>query len=102
MLGRAGELLHKELEANQMLIMNPSYPNPCSATNPVTIAKNVYISGQSSAQPGDVRMGVETTIQDNLNSTWSIRVKVTWPRNANGISDTRIVTRQEGFRYGGS
>jgi len=97
--GRAGGMLHKELEANELLIMNPNYPNPCSATNPLITSKNVNASGQSTLQPGDVTFGVQTTIQDNLNSTWSVRVRVTWPGNATGISETRIVTRQEPFRY---
>jgi len=98
-LGRAGGILHKELEANEMLLMNPNYPNPCSATNPLTVTRNVNVSGQSAAQPGDATFSVQTTIQDNLNNTWSVRVRVMWPGNSTGISETRIVTRQEPFKY---
>lgn len=99
-LGRAGGILHKELEANEMLLMNPNYPNPCSAANPLIATKNVNTSGQSAAQPGDATFGVQTIIQDNLNNTWSVRVRVTWPGGTStGISETRIVTRQEPFRY---
>jgi Tfp pilus assembly protein PilV len=99
LLGRAGGILHQELEANELLIMNPNYANPCSATNPLITTRNVYVSGQGAMQPGDVSLAVQTTIQDNLNSTWSVRVRVTWPGNATGISETRIVTRQELFRF---
>lgn len=99
LLGRAGGILHKELEANELLIMNPNYANPCSGATPLITTKNVYAGGQSAMQPGDVTLAVQTTIQDNLNGTWSVRVGVTWPGNATGISETRIVTRQEFFRF---
>ena len=97
-LGRAGGMLHQELEANEVLLMNPNYPNPCLATNPLVTTRNVNASGQSTAQPGDLTFGVQTTIHDNF-THWSVRVRVTWPGNANGISETRTVIRQEPFRF---
>jgi Tfp pilus assembly protein PilV len=99
-LGRAGVILHKELEANELFIMNPNNANPCAGTNPFVATKSVYTSGQGAAQPGDASFTVQTTIQDNtaLDNTWLVRVRVTWPENPTGISDTRIVTRQESFR----
>jgi prepilin-type N-terminal cleavage/methylation domain-containing protein len=98
LVGRAGGILHKELEASELLIMNPNYANPCSGSNPLITTKNVYASGQGAMQPGDVPLAVQTTIRDNQDGTWSVRVSVTWPGNATGISETRIVTRQEFFR----
>ena len=98
LLGRAGGVLHNELEANELLIMNPNFPNPCSGSNPLVATKNVFASGQGAMQPGDATFAVQTTILDNLNGTWSVRVGVTWPGNATGISETRVVTRQEFFR----
>lgn len=97
-LGRAGGLLHKELETNEVLLMNPNFPNPCAAANPVTNTRNVFVSGQGTAQPGDMTFTLQTTIQDNLNNSWAVRVRVSWPGNA-GISETVIVTRQESFRF---
>lgn len=102
-LGRAGGILHSELEANELLIMNPNFANPCSATNPLITSKIAYPSdpsGQGAMQPGDVTFPVATNILDNLNGTWRIRVTVTWPGNATGISESRIVTRQEPFKFG--
>ena len=99
-LGRAGLILQSELEANQILLMNPNYLNPCSSTNnPVILTKTVYPSGQGNAQPGDLPFTVQTIIQDNLNSTWSVRVGVTWQGNNTGISETRLITNQEPFRF---
>jgi competence protein ComGC len=98
-LGRAGSILHSELEGNQILLMNPNYPNPCSAINPITLTKTVNPSGQSIAQAGDLPFTVQTGIQDNLNSTWTVRVSVSWPGNNAGISETRVITRQESFRF---
>ena len=97
-LGRAGGLLHKELETNEILLMNPNFPNPCATANPVTNTRNVFVSGQGTAQPGDMTFTLQTTIQDNLNNSWAVRVRVSWPGNA-GISETVIVTRQESFRF---
>jgi prepilin-type N-terminal cleavage/methylation domain-containing protein len=97
-LGRAGGILHQELEVNEVLLMNPNYPNPCIATNPVVTTTNVNASGQTTPQPGDVTFGVQTTIQDNV-TNWTVRVWVTWPGNTTGISETRTVIRQEPFRF---
>jgi hypothetical protein len=98
-LGRAGSILHSELEANEILLMNPNYPNPCSANNPITSIKAVNPSGQRTAQAGDLTFTVQTGIQDNLNSTWSVRVRVTWQGSNAGVSETRVITRQEAFRF---
>jgi Tfp pilus assembly protein PilV len=93
-LGRAGGLLHKEMETREILIMNPN-----ATTNPLDTTTNVFISGQSTAQPGDLPFTVRTEIQDNLNNSWTVRVRVTWTGNNTGISESRIVTRQENFRF---
>jgi hypothetical protein len=92
-LGRAGEILHEELETNEVLIMNP-----CNAV-PLTSSKNVFASGQGPAQAGDVTFTVQTTIRDNGNNTWTVAVRVTWPGNNTGISESLVVTRQEHFRF---
>ena len=97
-LGRAGGILHKELETNEVLLMNPNFPNPCVPTNPFIQTTTVNTSGQTPAQPGDMSFTVQTTIQDNLNNSWTVRVRVSWPGNA-GISESVFVTRQEPFRF---
>lgn len=94
-LGRAGGILHKEMATTEVLIMNPNFLNPLALIG----EKNVNASGQSPAQPaGDIPFTVQTTIQDNLNNSWLVRVRVTWPGNNTGISESLLVTRQENFR----
>ena len=98
-LGRAGGILQSELETNEVLLMNPNFPNPCATANPVTNTRNVFVSGQGTAQAGDMSFTLQTTIQDNLNNSWAVRVRVIWPGSATGITETVIVTRQESFRF---
>jgi len=98
-LGRAGGILHKELQANEALIINPCNPNPCTATNPLVTTKNVYVSGMGTAQAGDISYTVRTTLTDNGSNTWVVVVAVTWPGNNTGISESLVVTRQENFRF---
>ena len=98
-LSRAGGLLHKEMETTEIVLMNPNFPNPCATTNPLVTTTNVFISGQSTAQPGDLPFTLQTTIQDNLNNSWTVRVRVTWTGNNTGISESLVVTRQENFRF---
>jgi Tfp pilus assembly protein PilV len=97
-LGRAAGILQEELEMNEAFILNPCNPNPCSATNPSTSTKNIFISGLSSPQAGDAPFTVQTTITDNADNTWTVVVQVTWPGSTGGISESLVVTRQELFR----
>jgi len=97
-LGRAGGLLHKEMETTEVLLMNPNFPNPCAGANPLVTTRNVFISGQGTSQPGDMPFTLTTTILDNLNASWRVQVRVTWAGNATGISESLLVTRQENFR----
>lgn len=98
-LGRAAGLLHKELETRELFLMNPNNANPCAVANPLILTQNdVFPSGQRSALSGDVPYTIQTTIQDNGNNSWTVRVRVTWPGNNTGISETLLVTRQENFR----
>ena len=97
-LGRAAGILHRELQINEMNIMNPNNANPCVPTNPLIIPQTVWASGTSSAPPGDASFAVRTEIEDLLNGTWLVKVKVTPPGSTVGISDSLIVTRQEHFR----
>ena len=101
LLGRAGELLHKQMETDELLIMNPNNADPCATTNPLTTTTtNVYPSGQTVAQAGDVPFRVDRIITRNsLNNAWTVQVTVTLPGNPSTISESRIVTRQENFRW---
>jgi hypothetical protein len=93
-------ILHRELETNELLLMNPNRPNPCVGGAPSVVNRpQVWAGGQVAAQPGDVAYNVLTTIIDNLNGSWFVRVQVMWPGNNVGISETVVVTRQEAFRF---
>jgi len=98
-LGRAGGILHKELQRNEALLLNPCTPNPCSGSTPLISTVNVLTSGLGAAQAGDMGYTVRTTLTDNLDNTWTIVVTVTWPGNNTGISESLIATRQENFRF---
>jgi hypothetical protein len=66
-LGRAGGILHQELEASRILIMYETNGNPCAGSNPFVVGggpRSVYPSGETAAQPGDVIFTVLTTITD--------------------------------------
>jgi prepilin-type N-terminal cleavage/methylation domain-containing protein len=97
-LGRAAGILHKELQVNEMQIMNPNNANPCVMVNPLVSNRSVWASGQTAAQPGDASFNVVTSIADQLNGTWLVTVTVTPPASSVGISDSLLVTRQEHFR----
>jgi prepilin-type N-terminal cleavage/methylation domain-containing protein len=98
-LGRAGMVLHRELGANELLLMNPNVANPCLAVNPLVNVRNVNASDQAVGQPGDIVFTVQNTTRDNLNGTWTVRVQVAWPGNNVGVSESVVVTRQEPFRF---
>ncbi len=97
-LGRAAGILHKELQVNEMQIMNPNNANPCATVNPVVSTRSVWASGQTSAQPGDASFNVLTKIADQLDGTWMVTVTVTPPASPVGIAESLLVTRQEHFR----
>lgn len=97
-LGRAAGLLHKEMETVEVFLMNPNNANPCATTNPLVMTQNVFSSGLNPAQSGDIPYTMQTTIQDNGDNSWTVRVRVTWEGNNTGISETLLVTRQENFR----
>ena len=100
LIGRAGVILHRELERNELRLMNPNLPNPCVGATPAVVNQpQVWASGQAAAQLGDIAYNVQTTIIDNLNGSWLVRVQVAWPGNNAGVSETVVVTRQEAFRF---
>lgn len=93
-LGRASGILVAQLQASEAKIMNPNIAIPTGGSSPV------YASGQDTARQGDVAFTVNTTITPvaGMTNLWSVNVKVTWPGNAAGISESLNVTRQEYFR----
>ena len=97
MLGRAAGILQAELERNEILIMNEK--NPVTSTEGPPTPQPVYSSGEDTPQPGDIQYLVTTQIQDlgGGSGPWRVRVRVTWPGNTTGVSESVIVTRQMFF-----
>jgi hypothetical protein len=93
LLGKSAEILQRQLETTELFIMNPDNTVTTGTTPPNT----VFASGQSSAQTGDISFTVQTRIADNGNGSWTATVTVTDSFNSS-ISESLIVTRQEGFR----
>jgi Tfp pilus assembly protein PilV len=93
MLGRAAGILQAELERNEIMIMNGKNLN--IPLNPPE--KTVYGSGKETAQPGDIRYTVATTVVENVGGNFLVRVTVTWPGNTTGIAESVIVGRQVSF-----
>lgn len=94
-LGRAAGILVEQLDAIEALISNPCL-NVTTGS-----ARTVYVSGVS-GQSGDIAYTVTPTITAIPSaispSHWLVRVRVTWASNTTGISESRVVTRQEDFK----
>jgi hypothetical protein len=103
-LGRASQILHEEFEINEVNIMNPRNANaPWGTALPTVLnasinnTRAVTISG--AGQRGDVTLTVSTTITNIGTNIWRVTIRVTWPGNNTGVSESLIVTRQEFFRF---
>ena len=94
MLGRAAGILQAQLERNEVWIMNEK--NPVTPTEGTPTPQPVYSSGKDTPQPGDIQYLVTTQIQDlgGGSGPWRVRVRVTWPGNTTGVTESVIVTRQ--------
>jgi len=95
-LGRASGILYEQLVTQEAWILNPCNAVTTGTTGPTA----VFASGQATVQPGDVQFNVTTTITNIGTDVWSVNVLVAWTGHP-GISDTLVVTRQEGFRTPG-
>jgi Tfp pilus assembly protein PilV len=91
-LGRASGILYETLMTQEATILNPCNAVPAGGTT------TVFASGQSTAQPGDAQFTVTTEITLIATNAWRVSVLVVWPGHS-GISDSLVVTRQEGFRF---
>ena len=63
-------------------------------TTPMT--KPVNGSGKATPDRGDVTYTVQTTRAD-LGGSWRVTVRVTWPNNPTGITESLIVLPQAYF-----
>ena len=95
-LGRAAQILIKQLTDREAAIMNP-----CNAVPAGTVTATVRTSGQAANQSGDIAFTVVTTTTSIAAGVWRVTVRVSWPPlNNTGIAESIVVTRQEPFRFG--
>jgi Tfp pilus assembly protein PilV len=96
-LGRAAGILYKTLENYETIIMNPC----CAVTTGAKPVVYTKVSGQSATISGDITYTVNTTIvQDGASaSAFVVTVRVTWPANTTGITESLTVARQELHRF---
>lgn len=104
-LGKAAELLHEELEKNELNIMNLCASTslwgaelPTDANTSISHSSTVTSSGQT-AIAGDTTYTVTTTITNRTQLSWIVSVRVTMPVNKS-IAESRIVSRQDLFKQG--
>jgi Tfp pilus assembly protein PilV len=93
-MGRAAGILNEQLQTQEALIMNPCNAVTAGTTGPTA----VFASGQTTAQSGDATFNITTTISVVTTNVWRVSVRVAWA-NHPGISESIVVTRQEGYRY---
>lgn len=95
-IGQASEIMHRELETSQLVILNTC--NTVIVGGTTTSAVNA--SGRTGSLQGDVSYTVTRTITALGNGSWSIAVQVTWPGNAVGVSNTVVAVRDANFKEG--
>jgi hypothetical protein len=94
-LGRAAEILSRELEARQAQILNP-----CNAVTTGTLpVATVLASGQAAAVAGDAVYSVTTTITSIGTNIFRVTVTVNWNFNKSSVTESIVVTRQGFFRF---
>jgi Tfp pilus assembly protein PilV len=95
-LGRAAEIMYRQLELTEYSIMNPCQP----VTVGTTTAPAVLTSGGGAAITGDASYNVVTQITNIGTNIWRVNVTVTWTGNTTGITGSVVVSRQEYFKVG--
>lgn len=109
-LGRASEIMHRQLESTEVYLMNPCN-TAASATNGIPAIPaigasasdtyTVFASGLAAATQGDATYEVATTIVRTSANDFRVTVTITWPPlNATGITQTMFVSRQLYFKVG--
>lgn len=109
-LGRATEIMHRQLESTEAYLMNPCN-TAAVATNGIPAIPavgaslsntyNVLASGSTAAIQGDATFQVTTTIVRTSANDFRVTVTVIWPPlNPTGITQTIFVSRQLYFKVG--
>lgn len=94
----AAEILHKELEDTEIIVLNP-----CNTITVTSIpSKTVYAAGQpgqASQIPnaGDATFTLTKTIVQSGNG-WLITVQVLWTGTSTGITESRLIMKQDDYQ----
>jgi hypothetical protein len=99
-LARAAGILQAELEAQEILIMNPNNTFAAIPAGDPLGKKEVYGGGNAPQMGDNVKYTVQTVRTPLVAplSGWQVQVQVTWPGHAAGIHESLIVTPQQYFR----
>lgn len=95
-IGQASEIMHRELETSQLIILNSC--NTAIMGGTTTLPVNA--SGRTGTLQGDVSYTVSRTITALGTGSWGITVQVTWPGNAVGVSGTIVSVRDANYKEG--
>jgi hypothetical protein len=93
-LGRAAGILQMELELREGQIMTNNIPALGTTTRIIQVSDPLTASA---GIRGDVNITVRTTISGRVNNSWLVTVNVSWPGNAQGLTNSIIVTPQMFF-----
>lgn len=98
-LGRAAELLYKELETCQAQILNPCNTDltPLIKTNAAVRTSDP--NGPTGVVAGDATYSVTTTITNIGTDLFRVTVRVSWNNNTRSITESLVVSRQDFFRF---
>ena len=101
-VGRAAGILHYTLEEYEARIANPCYTPVPTGTQTLP---PIQTSGGSTAIQGDVTYTVTVTITQIIwdppgPESYLVTVKVVWPGNTTGISESLEVSRQVSYIFG--
>ena len=89
----ASEILQRELDNMEMLVMNP-----CNTIVVAAIAdKTVYSSGSAGSETGNRSFTVQRSIAQS-GTGWQIGVTVLWTGSTANVSERRLVIRQPDYR----
>ena len=94
-LGRAAGILQMELELREAQIMLNNIP-ALGATIRTVQVSDPFVA--SAGIRGDVNITIRTTISRGIGNSWLVVVNVSWPGNAQGLTNSVIVTPQMFFQ----
>jgi hypothetical protein len=94
-LGRAAGIMHRELVANEAILMNCCNAVPAAGTRTVLAS----LGGAATAS-GDATFTVQTAYANLGGNAWRVTVAVSWAGHPVPITDSVVVTRQNMFTSG--